>query len=76
MDDRLDLIVSQDLLDERAVSQVSFNQGSPAHGPAVPFAEIIQHHRLMTSGREDLRRVAANVARPARDEDPHQRLCR
>ena len=44
---------------------------SPAHGPAVPFAEVIQYHRLMTSGREDLRRVAANVARPARDEDPH-----
>ena len=76
MDDRLDLIVSQDLLDERAVSQVSFNQGSPADGPTVPFAEIIQHYRLMTSDREDLRRVAANEARPARDEDPHQRLCR
>ena len=61
MNDSLDLILLQCLLDEIDIGQITSDEWAPFDRPLVTSAEIVQNNRFMTSLKQPLARVAADV---------------
>ena len=65
---RSHLVGPNHLADQAGVRQVTLNHRAPLHRPTVSGTEIVQNHRLEARARQELRRMAADVTRAARDQ--------
>ena len=79
MDDGIEILVAEDILQGPAITQVGLDEprraprdlADPAEGLFLAVAEIVDHHDLM-AGRQQLDTgVAADVARAACHQYPH-----
>ena len=69
----LDPMLAQEIGDRRLIEQIGDDQRQLADGRAMTFGQIVDDPHVMTTGREQLGRMRADVAGRAGNEYTHDR---
>jgi hypothetical protein len=68
MDDRVDAVLGQHAVHQRAIADVANHQFGASHRLAEPGGQIIEHHAAFAALHQLQQRVTADVPGTTRDE--------